>query len=203
MKTPNSNGFSLIGIMLIVLAITATGGLGVYVYNSRPKETIPVSTSSNNDNEVVEKYKEEVVEDTTSGFLVISQLGIKIPLSGVSRSDIVYTIGTVQGKNYAVAYVSSKSLKATLIEEYKEFYSSYPDNSANFGTVNLVLVPSANFDSDGRTGYPGDGWELDKTNCVTLGDNELCVIGNFVDLGKDYSDFVESVNTASKNASKL
>ncbi len=208
MKISNSKGFTVVEIMLIILAVAAVGGLGVYVFNSRPKpqqETTPSPTTSKVTEEPAAATKEEVVTaESGAGFLIIEQLGIKIPLNGITKSDIEYTIGSVEGKNYAVAYVSSKSLKETLIAEHIDYFTKYAQYSPDYGSASLVMIPTADFDIDGRTSYPGDGGEWDKQSCqATIGDNELCVMRNFVDLGEDYGNFVQSVSAASKNAVSL
>lgn len=112
-KKVQSHGFSVVGILVIVLVVTAAGLGGWYVWHKNQK-TEPAKQSSNTANNNSQKNETSQQTDPSEGgkYLVIKEWGVRFPLSEEIRGDVKYGIFTLSSGNQ-VAYFTSKKVVAS------------------------------------------------------------------------------------------
>lgn len=81
----NQKGFTLIEVLLVIIALSMVGGVGYYVYNSQKKDNKAVQDIS------TQQKLEEKSSEKKTDYLEIEPLGVKIKLSD-SFKGIKYII---------------------------------------------------------------------------------------------------------------
>jgi hypothetical protein len=109
MNKNNQQGFTVVGIVVtvIALAVVAFAAWRVYDANNQPKEVTTTTDTSNSD--------ESAQNDPNAGYLVIKEWGVRLPLAGEVQDAIYKSHSTNDGSPYA--NLSTTSIVAKLGED--------------------------------------------------------------------------------------
>lgn len=115
-KEQTQRGFGAVGTVAIVLILAVLAFAGWYVWqkNSNKKDTNkPNGQTSQNQNNDTKKPDEQKPVDPTEGgkYLVITEWGVRFPLSAQLQNDVDYGIFTFKNGDQA-AYFASKNIAA-------------------------------------------------------------------------------------------
>lgn len=114
-KRYGQNGFAVLEIILLVVIVGLIAGAGWYVYNSQHKTKNDLNNISSSETTLQKTTKSASTSNpatsqtTTQKYLVISQWGVKVPLT----SDIADLTYTIDSAGSGVSFNSAKFVTLT------------------------------------------------------------------------------------------
>lgn len=189
MKKLSQKGFTLVEVLLLVIALSAVIGVGYYVY----------STSSEDDTNTVKQEtssKKQSTNEQSKSYLKVEELGIKIPLNE-ELEELSYVIPQEGGE------VVLTSKKLAILEDAA---CGSSDTPASIGRIMSVRKVSGTHDS----GTDTEDFFLKQFNGfyivgsygnLSCGDaSESTAIKNYIE---ESNKLYESANKAIKNSETL
>lgn len=142
----NKKGFTLVEVLLVIIALSLIVGVGFYVYNSNKEDP---QASSDTNTKVVETDKQPVSQEK---YLKIKELGVKIELS----DDIADAYYYVNSTGYA--YLSTH-----YFDNIKDFEGCTASGGAGGDGGGIAAVSNAKVGDD----HFGEAWTEDQLKSIS------------------------------------